>query len=474
MNSGKKVLFVGLNDWMIRNLLRSSFPKRSKELGLQLHAFVYQESYPVFKDILLEELGMTSEPFELLKPEDVGVTEKYERKSDFANLVRAVKNKNESVFISRLSSSNLPSIIIKSRIMISKLKGFIGLIFGRETPNREVYWSLLRKCRTLKETCIPKLRDLEPNLIINASPETFYGVLWMMAADELGIKTANWIRSWDNVTTKGNAFIPSTFVYVWSKWMEQEYRKFFAFEGESRITCVGSLQFDRHLDSDQLITREEFCTLTGLDPLRPILLYTTGGPHILPNEHLVINEIIDRLAKLNHPSNPQLLIRLHPYFWNTDLDVINDVKDVAVWPRQEDAPNMEGEKTTGLLDDYKVMLSSFYHQAVNINVASTVTLDSAIYDKPIVNIAFDGKQKLPVTRQVGRYYKKFIHYIKIVESDSVVVVWNIDECMSGISDALDNPERQQEGRKKMLEMQCGEIDGNSGRLLAEAISRDLG
>ena len=58
------ILILGLTDYVIRNLLRSSFAPRARELGLHLHGMVYPEIYSAYQNKLATELGMTSEPQE--------------------------------------------------------------------------------------------------------------------------------------------------------------------------------------------------------------------------------------------------------------------------------------------------------------------------------------------------------------------------------------------------------------------------
>ena len=65
-----RIVFVGVNDYMLRNLLCSSFPARARQLRVQLHGLVYPDSYPVYRETLEKELGMTSEPQELVRLSD--------------------------------------------------------------------------------------------------------------------------------------------------------------------------------------------------------------------------------------------------------------------------------------------------------------------------------------------------------------------------------------------------------------------
>ena len=64
------ILIVGLTDYVIRNLLRSSFGARARQLGLRLHAMVYPDIFPAYRDMLESEIGMSSEPQDLVRLAD--------------------------------------------------------------------------------------------------------------------------------------------------------------------------------------------------------------------------------------------------------------------------------------------------------------------------------------------------------------------------------------------------------------------
>jgi CDP-glycerol glycerophosphotransferase (TagB/SpsB family) len=252
--------------------------------------------------------------------------------------------------------------------------------------------------------------------------------------------------------------------------MEDELRSHFPEYSDRKIINIGAPQFDGHTDPSNIIPREEFCYRLGLDSKRPIILYCTGGPHICRNEHLLIKELQDTIQELSKVMQPQLLIRLHPYFWNTDLRVYENIRGAAIWPKQEDVPQMLGGSTTGLLDDYRMMLSSFYHQAVNVNVASTVTLDSMIFDRPVINIKYDGPQKLPRSLRVKRVYQ-YDHYRHIANSGAVQLVCNRKALTSAVLQALQEPDRQSAARHQVVRLECGSVDGYAGKRLAEALTQ---
>jgi hypothetical protein len=455
---------------MLRNLLCSSFAARSRELDLPLHGLVYSEAHPVYAAILKRELRMTTEPQELFRLSDC----------DFSGLER-LAFRSALYRSGRVGSYTYRAVrrlgwLENGRGMRKRLKLELAFLAGRlggamrwdELLTAE-YYRKLEATTYVQEVCIPRLKALAPALLVSASPETFYDVPWLLAAALLGIPRAVWIRSWDNITSKIGVLPDAETFFVWSEMMEHELRQYFPEYGDRKIIIVGALQFDGHPDPANRIPRDEFCARMGLGAKKPIVLYCTGGPHIVVNEHLLIQDLQKIVSEMPQSTRPQILVRLHPYYWNTDLQAYENLRDVSIWPREKDAASMAGGFTTGLIDDYKVMLSSFYYQAVNVNVSSTVTLDSVVLDKPVINIAYDGPQEVHRFMSARRGYR-FDHYRHVVNSGAVSLAHSFDELRHSIEQALSHPDLRHQQRQDLVRLECGEVDGRAGERLADAIA----
>jgi hypothetical protein len=97
-------------------------------------------------------------------------------------------------------------------------------------------------------------------------------------------------------------------------------------------------------------------------------------------------------------------------------------------------------------------------------------VDSAVYDRPIVCIAFDGPQKLPRWLSVRRFYLEYEHFIQVVKTGAAEVAWNEEEFRSALIRALSDPGRLSTQRKQLVNMECGAIDGKAGERLADILN----
>jgi hypothetical protein len=89
-----------------------------------------------------------------------------------------------------------------------------------------------------------------------------------------------------------------------------------------------------------------------------------------------------------------------------------------------------------------------------------MSIDAAAFDKPVINLAFDGYEKLPYIKSVRRLYD-LEHYVPVVKSGGVRLAYNEKELIEWINKYLENPSLDRVGRKRMLEEQCYKFDGKS-------------
>jgi len=107
---------------------------------------------------------------------------------------------------------------------------------------------------------------------------------------------------------------------------------------------------------------------------------------------------------------------------------------------------------------------------VVVNMASTITIDAAAFDTPVVNTAFDGYKEQPYLRSSRRYYD-YEHYKRVVDTGGVKISYSLDELIRQIQEYLDNPKLDAEGRARIREEQSYKLDGKASERIAEFLIR---
>jgi hypothetical protein len=199
------------------------------------------------------------------------------------------------------------------------------------------------------------------------------------AAAGLGVPTAACIASWDNLTNKGLLRVQPDLVTVWNEIQVTEAVEFHGV-ARDRVVITGAQPFDRWFEKRPSRTREQFCAEVGLDPGRPIVLFTGSSFFIsgLTTEAPFVRKWLQALRGCAHSSvsEANVLVRPHPY--NADQWAEADLSDLgpaAIWPRGRHNPADERNRTD--------FFDSLFHCDAVVGVNTSAMIEAAILGKPV-------------------------------------------------------------------------------------------
>ena len=112
------------------------------------------------------------------------------------------------------------------------------------------------------------------------------------------------------------------------------------------------------------------------------------------------------------------------------------------------------------------------HSDVIVNVASTLAIEAAIVDTPVVNVAFDGEEPSPFDRSARRYYR-FTHYVNVTCHNAVRVAETPAQLLEEIGRYLEDPSRDRDGRKRVVVEQCQFLDGRAAERVGSIVVSEL-
>ncbi len=278
------------------------------------------------------------------------------------------------------------------------------------------------------------------------------------------------IHSWDNPTTKGPFPFHPDKVIVWNEILRDELINYHGVSAED-IQISGVPQADLYLNRDQFTPKSKFFSQLGLDPNRKLITYTTGTTGMVPQDKDII-EVLQRTIEENrYPFPCQLLVRMHP---KDDITLYKHFENRTNFflqiPGRQSQTNDNWNPTER--DMYGLAELMCYSDVV-INVASTITIDAAAFDTPIVNIGFDGDIERPFSESCRRFYD-FNHYRHVVATQGAPVAYSEQEMTTLIAEYLKNPKKDTEKRELIRKTQYWKLDGNSGKRVAEMILGELG
>jgi hypothetical protein len=309
-------------------------------------------------------------------------------------------------------------------------------------------------------------RDVRPTLVFNGS-HVRCGIAAIQAiqtAQWLRIPTATFIFSWDNLALLGRIIPAYDFYLVWNEDMKRQLLRFYPDVSPENVFVTGTPQFDFHFRRESYWSRGQFCDKVGADPERRIVLYSTGMPRHMPGEPLIVEQIADMLAEMNDLGSPQLLVRVNPRDRTRRFAELQQRRPDILFPESR---WIESRLPTE--NDNCMLTNTLRHVDVGINVASTVSLELCMFDKPIINVAYNPPGMADVRVPFARYYE-YDHYAPVVASGAVQLARTPDEIRVAIRQALEDPCLHSVERAALTRLMFGgTLDGRSHERVAEVL-----
>ena len=313
------------------------------------------------------------------------------------------------------------------------------------------------------------LRELRPAALLCTGPFQFEQPAIVASAQRLGIPTMALIPSWDNVSTKNRMLFQYDGYLVWSERTRQELHERYPHTRTRPVYVVGAPQFDVFFQPRFHVSREAFCAANGLRPDRPFIVYAVGSPNFLKGEPDGAEYLARRVAA-GDLGDVQLLVRPHPIHDNAEM--VHRFAGLGDRVRLQATSRPGTPLTARSQDEHAIVdwVNTFRHADVVVNLSSTVTIDAAIFDRPIVNLDYDpapGGVDTPLVRDINHVWT---HFAPVAESGGVWLVKDGEEMVAAVRGYLENPALHRERRRWIAEYVCTHLDGRNGERMADAVA----
>ena len=312
-----------------------------------------------------------------------------------------------------------------------------------------------------------------PALLVTSSPGLIFSEIPLLrTAVRRRVRTVAVDPSWDNFTNKLLPVRRVDRLIVWNTLMQQQAVDLHGYEPED-IRIAGAPQWDLYFRDGTFVAREAFFRRIGADPARKLVALTTTPRALYAHHDHVLRVLIEALASRAWRHDAQLLVRLHP---RDDLDAyaaVNGTPHVIIEkPFRPTVRAGDGLAIDFTVDNQLHLANTMRHSDIVVNVASTLAVEAAIVDTPVVNIAFDGEQRLEWARSARRYYR-FTHYVNVTRHGAVRVAETPAQLVEAIGRYLDEPSLDREGRRRVALEQCEFLDGRAAERVAGFVVDEL-
>lgn len=316
-------------------------------------------------------------------------------------------------------------------------------------------------------------RKIRPTLVFNGSHiHSAIATPAVQAAQWLGIPTATFIFSWDNLTSQGRITLPYDYFLVWNNTLKRQLLEMYRWIKPENVFVTGSPQFDFHFRPTFYKSRQEFCSEIGADVDRPLILYSTGMANHMPGEPQIVESIADLLLEYPEKQRPQMLVRVYAKDLTGRFDELKERRKDIIFQKVE----WNASWLTPRSEDSYGFVNALRHCALGINIASTISLELCMFDKPVINVGFDAPGSNNLELKNALFYS-YEHYRPVVESGAVQVAFSLNEMRSLIREALVHPDAAKGARRQLIKnMFADTLDGRSAHRIAgrlvELASRD--
>jgi len=311
--------------------------------------------------------------------------------------------------------------------------------------------------------------DTLKELFDQASPDLVYlpnifgllDVKFYKEAKKRGVRTVGLVNSWDNTTSRGLMRAAPDSLIAHNERIKYEASSFHEVHGES-IHVVGMPHFDYYLTS-RPSPKDTFYARLGITDLnKRIILFSPLGIKEDDIGERTIKAFIHAVKNKELPDDLILLVRYSPnqisFFKKEFLDE-NVVYDLPGFHYEGKTPN----DWEFYLDDMQHLYDTLFYSSVLVNYGSTLSIDIAAFDKPIIVIDYDK----------NAWWRNFNHHTLLRSYDAARYVSDEKELKDRINAYLLNSDVDSEGRKRLLNDQCWKFDGKSGQRLGDLIFQIL-
>lgn len=448
MNNKPKIILLITSGFSIRNYLVSNF---FKELNTYFELIIiFPEELQRVKNIIDENINVHLISIDNYSP------------SKFVSLIHLIIETATNIRLGYRNKNIEPRrdhyLKISTRIII-KITRIISYLFLSDY----LYYFFIKIERYLSSNSLygqyisKILVKQSSKMIISTDPYNSTESLVSLIGTNMDIDTLAIPLSWDNLTYKGHLLPNYNYYAVWSDMMKRDLISHGV--NHNNIMITGSLQFDAHKDEKYLWDKEKFLSRVGLDNCNYLITYTTSTQRSFPLENKLIEDIIEGLLKEDFKFN--FLIRTHPNDEEPDrFKLIEDKYGnlVVTKPWEYDTNNWWNFNPSS--DDIALLTNTLRYSDTIINVASTITLDSIVFDTPVVNIAYY-PEKSQVFAPLIENSHLSIHYSEVTKRKGVIISRSNAETISAISHYIKSPEYLRQERKDTLSYVAGKVDGKS-------------
>lgn len=380
------------------------------------------------------------------------------------------KNSRQDILFNYIGRSviSTSTLSIHRREIFLRNKAFLVFLFSFLLTFVGQFGFVKKFSRFLDQLTISKneykeyFEKYHPDLVFVTDLFNTSDVHFLAEAKQREIFTVGMVRSWDNITGKGLFRIKPDKIVVANSTIKSEVVRYEDEKKERNIETIGLLELDFYINSHSICSREDFFNKIKLNPSKKTILFTPAGKRFYDADWYIL-EVLIGLTKLEFPQ-AQILVRYSP----NDDAYLGDTKYKSNFaidrPGRQFKENVFKDQELNL-EDMIWLANVIYHTDMIVGYNSTLCIEMALFDKPIITVAFDDSPDKPYLKS-SRRFLNFSHVKEFHKTGCAKIAYSQQDLKEHIGLYLSHPQSDRINRQQMLIKQGEKIDGRSGERLA--------
>lgn len=277
----------------------------------------------------------------------------------------------------------------------------------------------------------------------------------LSAAQARNIPTVLLYHTWKDVSVQGRLNFSYSRYGVWSEHMRLELLRQNPWIKPEVVSVTGCGHFQCVGRQDLLLPESEFRTAIGARPRSHLILFPAASPQMVPEEERYIRFLKSALTALKGDVETQIVVRINPMDGDGRLaEVLRaDAPEIIVskpdwrWDRKR---NWGFQRRS----DQELYNSLLHYASACVGIPSTVTVECAVANLPVINIGFDlpGPRPLPGS---ARMFWDADYYLQVRQTRAARLAESPAELITLIDEAFTDRRLGNEAREELLNCQLG-------------------
>jgi len=458
-----KKVFIFLPDGVgLRNFALTNFNTIGKKLGYEI---VYWNATPFkirdelgFDELMIENQNL--HPLTTLFTSarkrcelnvfDKKFNEKVYNTYNFPQSYKGIKNALKSIYVNFL-------VYFKS--------SEDGVIYLREKIKK------LERSTKKYEYCRKQLIEHKPNIVFCTNPRPTQAIASILAAQDLGIPTASFIFSWDNLP-KATTLIEPDYYFVWSDYMKNELLQYCPYVQPEQVFVTGTPQFESHFDTSLLQSKEDFFKTYKLKLEKKYICFSGDDVVTSPLDQYYLEDLAISVHELNQKGyNLGIIYRKCPVDFTERYDaVLNKYKDVIVSIDPLWRPlGKNWNQIMPTKEDFALQANICHHAEFVSNIASSMVFDFVAHDKSCLFFDYEQPQLKKGIRDIGQNYN-YIHFRSMPSQEAAIFVRDKLKLTTIVKAILDGKQSNVPDGKKWFNVIVGNEPTKASEKIWDAIN----